>query len=104
MQKQKEEERKQRTSRLIRRHELLEMFMKELATFTDDQFETFIRTGIDTKYGRSKIVEIADKGAEHATAYIARCRTEEKARKKEVEKNKANDNSSNAEPPQGSQS
>ena len=77
LQVEKEKERKARTSRLIRRHALLEMFMKELATFTDDQFETFIRTGIDTSYGRNKITEIIDKGAEHATAYIAKCRSEE---------------------------
>ena len=104
LQKQKEEERKQRTSRLIRRQALMEMFMKELATFTDDQFETFIRTGINTTYGRNKITEIIEKGAEHATAYIARCRSEEEARKKEAEKNKSNGNSGNAEPPKAEQS
>ncbi|MCL1884624.1 MAG: DUF3847 domain-containing protein [Defluviitaleaceae bacterium] len=72
-------ERKARNHRLCRRHGLLEKFMPKLITLADAQFEAFIRTGIDTKYGRERIDEIIGKGAEAAAAYIAKCHSEEQA-------------------------
>jgi len=106
VQKQKADERKQRTSRLIRRQAQMEAFMKDLITITDDQFEAFIRTGINTSYGRNKLTEIIGKGAEAASAYIAKCRAEDKARSEEEARNKENasDNSSSATPPKAEQS
>ena len=121
VQKQKADERKQRNSRLCRRHGLLEKLMPEIITITDDQFEAFIRTGINTTYGRKRIGEILEKGAEAATAYVVKCRAEDKA-KAEAEQRQTqqqqdngsnespqqsqqhNDNGSSAKPPQGSQS
>ena len=60
-QKLKADERKERTKRLCKRHALLEKFMPDLATITDEQFEVFIKTGIDTTYGRNKLAEIISK-------------------------------------------
>ena len=106
VQKQKTEERKQRNSRLIRRHAHLEFFMKDLATITDDQFEAFIRTHINTNNGKNKLAELIGKGAEAASAYIAKCRAEDKARSEDEARNKENasDNSSSATPPKAEQS
>ena len=73
-------ERKARNNRLYRRHGLLEKFMPDIITITDDQFEAFIRTGINTTYGIKRLGEIKDKGEEAATAYIIKCRSEEKAK------------------------
>jgi len=84
-------ERKQRTHRLCRRHGLLEKFMPDLINITDEQFEAFIRTGINTTYGRKRLDEIKDKGVEAAAEYIAKCNSEESA-------------SGNAKPPQAAQS
>ena len=84
-------ERKARNHRLCRRHGLLEKFIPRLITLTDAQFEAFIRTGIDTKYGRERIDEIIGKGAEAAAAYIAKCHSEESA-------------SGETEPPEAAQS
>ena len=58
IQKQKGEERKARTRRFCSRHGLLEKFMPDLATITDEQFETFIRKGINTSYGQKILAEI----------------------------------------------
>ena len=52
IQKMKTEERKARTKRLCSRHGLLEKFMPDLATITDEQFEEFIKRGINTSYGQ----------------------------------------------------
>jgi len=62
--KQKAEEKKARNHRLCKRHGLLEKFMPSLITITDEQFETFIKKGIDTSYGRNILAEIAAQGAE----------------------------------------
>ena len=58
LQKQKKEERAARTRRLCSRHGLLEKFMPDLATITDEQYETFIRKGINTTYGQKLLAEI----------------------------------------------
>jgi transposase len=70
IQRQKTSERKERTSRLCRRHGLLEKFIPDLITITDEQFEAFVRTHINTNNGRNRLVEIIDKGAEAAAVYI----------------------------------
>ena len=63
IQKMKQEERKARTRRLCSRHGLLEKFMPDLATITDEQFEEFIKRGINTSYGQKILAEIMAKGA-----------------------------------------
>ena len=62
-QRQKSAERKARNSRLCRRHGLLEKYMPDLINITDEQFELFIRQGIDTKYGRDILAKIVAAGA-----------------------------------------
>jgi hypothetical protein len=61
IQKQKTQERKDRTKRLCSRHGLLEKYMPDLITVTDEQFEMFIKKGIDTSYGRNILAEIKAK-------------------------------------------
>jgi len=64
LQKQKKEERTARTRRFCSRHGLLEKYMPDLATITDEQYETFIRKGINTSYGQKILAEIVgDTGA-----------------------------------------
>ena len=58
IQKDKKAERTARTRRLCSRHGLLEKFMPDLAAVTDEQFETFIRKGINTSYGQKLLAEI----------------------------------------------
>ena len=58
LQKQKADERKVRTNRLCRRHGLLEKYMPDLITITDEQFEMFIKRAIATSYGRDALAEI----------------------------------------------
>ena len=62
----KTEERKARTKRLCSRHGLLEKFMPDLATITDEQFEEFIKRGINTSYGQKILAEIVAKGTSQA--------------------------------------
>ena len=45
--------RKERNSRLYRRHGLLQKYMPGLTIITDRQFEMFIRRAINTSYGRN---------------------------------------------------
>ena len=66
IQKQKAEERKARTRRFCSRHGLLEKLMPDLANITDEQYETFIRKGINTSYGQKILAEIV--GSTGATA------------------------------------
>ena len=67
IQKDKKAERTARTRRLCSRHGLLEKFMPDLAAITDEQFETFIRKGINTSYGQKLLAEIVgDTGASAA--------------------------------------
>jgi hypothetical protein len=58
IQKQKKDERAARTRRFCSRHGLLEKFMPDLAAITDEQYETFIRKGINTAYGQKILAEI----------------------------------------------
>ena len=51
--------RKERNSRLYRRHGLLEKHMPGLASITDRQFEMFIRRAINTGYGQKILAELA---------------------------------------------
>jgi len=66
LQKQKKEERVARTRRFCSRHGLLEKFMPDLAIITDEQYETFIKKGINTSYGQKILAEIV--GSTGATA------------------------------------
>jgi len=102
LQQQKAKERKERTSRLCRRHGLLEKFMPALIEITDDQFEAFVRTGISTSFGHKRLGEIMDKGADATTAYIIKCRNEEqaKAEAEQVKPQQANGNGKATNPPQ----
>jgi len=78
------------------------MFMPDIITITDDQFEAFIRTGINTTYGNKRLGEIKEKGAEAATAYIIKCRTEEKAQAEaeQAKSHRNNGTDSGADSPQ----
>lgn len=58
VQKQKDDDRKERTKRLCKRHGLLEKYMPDLITITDEQFEMFIKRGINTSYGQKTLAEI----------------------------------------------
>ena len=51
--------RKERNSRLYRRHGLLEKYMPNLAVITDQQFDMFIRRAINTGYGQKILAELA---------------------------------------------
>ena len=61
IQKQKVEERAARTKRLCSRHGLLEKYMPELINITDEQFEMFIKRGINTSYGQKTLADIIAK-------------------------------------------
>ena len=58
IQQEKERERKERTSRLCRRHGLLEKYMPGLTVISDKQFEMFIKRAINTGYGQKILVEL----------------------------------------------
>ena len=58
IQQEKVKERKERNHRLYRRHGLLEMYMPDLIAITDEQFEMFIKRGINTSYGQKILAEI----------------------------------------------
>jgi len=66
-QKQKTEERNARTKRLCKRHGLLEKYMPDLVVITDEQFETFIKKGINTSYGQKILGEIIAKSQNATT-------------------------------------
>jgi len=67
LKKHKEEERKARNRRLCSRHGLLEKYMPDLINITDEQFEIFVKTGIDTSYGKKRLGEIMAQGGATAT-------------------------------------
>ena len=71
MQKQKSADRKARDNRLYKRHGLLEKFMPDLINITDEQYEVFIKTGINTKYGKQRLGEIIAAGVEKAAAEVS---------------------------------
>jgi len=58
LQKERADERKARTRRFCSRHGLLEKVMPDLAAITDEQYETFIRKGVNTSYGQKILAEI----------------------------------------------
>ena len=70
-QKHREQERKERTKRLCSRHGLLEKYMPDLITITDEQFEMFIKKAIDTSYGRNILAEIKAKAEAKPTPQTA---------------------------------
>jgi len=84
-------ERKERNSRLFRRHGLLEKYMPSLITLTDEQFEMFIKRGVDTSYGNKILDEISTQ-------------TEQNTPLAHAELNHASDMGSGANLPKGSQS
>lgn len=61
VQQEKERQRKERNSRLCRRHGLLEKYMPDLAIITDEHFEMFIRRAINTSYGQDILAELVAK-------------------------------------------
>ena len=79
LQKHRQEERKARTRRLCFRHGLLEKYLPDLVTITDEQFEVFVKRAIATSYGRDTLTEItgntgATVAAENAETPLA-CNT-----------------------------
>ena len=64
LQKQKAEERTARTKRLCSRHGLLEKYLPDLITITDEQFEMFVKRDIATNYGRDALAKITTQGGE----------------------------------------
>ena len=71
LQKQKADERKARTSRLCRRHGLLEKYMPALVSITDEKFEAFVKRGIDTSYGQKILAEIVAEAGTTVSPVIA---------------------------------
>ena len=67
IQKQKADERRTRTSRLCRRHGLLEKYLPDLITITDEQFEAFVKKAISNNYGREALAEIVGKAGVDTT-------------------------------------
>jgi len=67
IQKQKADERRTRTSRLCRRHGLLEKYLPDIISITDEQFETFVKKAISNNYGRDALAEIVGKAGADAT-------------------------------------
>jgi hypothetical protein len=91
IQKQKAEDIRNRTHRLCRRHGQLEGFMPDLVTITDEQYEEFIKTGVDTRYGRKRLAEIIGKGA--STPAVVEADTAEAGDTKVVEATETTDTS-----------
>jgi hypothetical protein len=61
IQQQKAAERKERTRRLCSRHGLLEKYMPDLIAISDEQFEIFVKRGVDTSYGQKLLAELVAK-------------------------------------------
>ena len=61
MQQQKAAERKERTSRLCKRHGLLEKYMPDIINITDEQFEMFLKRAVANSYGRDILAQITMK-------------------------------------------
>ena len=57
-QQQKSEERKARTHRLCKRGGIIEKLLPELATFTDEQFDIFLKKVMLTDYTKRTITDI----------------------------------------------
>ena len=58
-QQQKSEERKARTHRLCKRGGIVEKLLPELATFTDKQFDIFVKKVLLTEHTKRAITDIA---------------------------------------------
>jgi hypothetical protein len=71
VQKQKQEERKARTSRLCRRMGLIESILPETIALTDEQFQTFLEKAVANEYGRNTLARIAAQGGGTTTAKTA---------------------------------
>ena len=71
IQKQKADERRTRTSRLCRRHGLLEKYLPDLVSITDEQFEAFVKKTISNNYGRDALAEIIGKVGKTAASQTA---------------------------------
>ena len=71
IQKQKADERRTRTSRLCRRHGLLEKYLPDLIAITDEQFEAFVKKAISNNYGRDALAEIVGKASKIAASQTA---------------------------------
>ena len=71
MQKQKKDERNNRTKRLCTRHGLMEKLMPDLINLTDEQFEVFVKTGINTSYGKKRLSEILGHNGNSAPQTLA---------------------------------
>jgi len=67
IQKQKEQDRKNRTKRLCQRHGLLESMLPEIITITDEQYKTFLERAVANDYGRDKLNKIITQGAANGT-------------------------------------
>ena len=106
IQKQKADERKERTSRLCRRHGLLEKYMPDLIVITDEQFEQFVKRGIDTKYGNQILSELVAKEGVSTVSLLLNSSTINNASSNSDVPNLAtNGNASNtANPPKAEQS
>ena len=63
LQKQKQQDRKDRTKRLCSRYGLLESMLPELITITDEQYKTFLEKAVCNDYGRDKLTQIIAQGA-----------------------------------------
>jgi len=68
IQKQKADERRTRTSRLCRRHGLLEKYLPDLISISDEQFETFVKKAISNNHGRDALAEIIGKASKTAAS------------------------------------
>ena len=62
IQQEKEQERKDRTKRLCKRAGLLESLVPDTITFTDEQFESFLKRTIASDYARRIISELKAQG------------------------------------------
>ena len=71
IQKQKADERRTRTSRLCRRHGLLEKYLPDLVNITDEQYEAFVKKATSNNYGRDALAEIIDKADKTAVPKTA---------------------------------
>ena len=58
IQKQKQQDRKDRTKRLCSRHGLFESMLPELVTITDEQYKAFLEKAVCNDYGRDKLAKI----------------------------------------------
>ena len=106
LQKQKADERKVRTNRLCRRHGLLEKYMPDLITITDEQFEMFIKRAIVTSYGRDALAEIVTTagGTTKPNATQAAAQTTATSTAKPPNTTHTNSTGGNPNPPKAEQS